>query len=68
MMTRPKIQVVEIKPIKVIALPSGSKNAGGKNEGKFHYVIENKRRKNVRNRALHYVIENKAVEAISPLY
>ena len=56
-MTRPKIQVVEIKPIKVIALPSGSKNAGGKNEGKFHYVIENKWRKNVRNQPLQDVVE-----------
>jgi hypothetical protein len=30
---------------------------GGKNEGIFHYVIENKRWKNVRNRPFHYVDE-----------
>ncbi len=35
------------------------KNAGGKNEGIFHYVIENKWWKNVRNRPFHYVDENK---------
>jgi hypothetical protein len=35
------------------------KNAGGKNEGKCHYVIENTCRKNVRNRSSHYVFENK---------
>jgi hypothetical protein len=40
--------------------PAGQrKNAGGKNEGIFHYVIENKCRKNVRNRPFHYVDENK---------
>jgi hypothetical protein len=32
---------------------------GGKNEGIFHYVIENKWWKNVRNRPFHYVDENK---------
>jgi hypothetical protein len=35
------------------------KNAGGKNEGIFHYVIENKWWKNVRNRPFHYVDEKK---------
>jgi hypothetical protein len=35
------------------------KNPGGKNEGIFHYVIENKCRKNARNRPFHYVDENK---------
>ena len=35
------------------------KNAGGKNEGKLHYVIENTCRKNVRNGPSHYVYENK---------
>jgi hypothetical protein len=35
------------------------KNARGKNEGIFHYVIENKWCKNVRNRSFHYVDENK---------
>jgi hypothetical protein len=34
-----------------------AKNAGGKNDGNLHYVIENTCRKNDRNEALHYVIE-----------
>jgi hypothetical protein len=34
-------------------------NAGVKNEGILHYVIENKRIKNVRKRPLHYVDEKK---------
>jgi hypothetical protein len=33
------------------------KNAGAKNEGKFHYVIENTYRKIARYDAFHYVIE-----------
>jgi hypothetical protein len=40
-------QVIEIKQVKCIALPPTSENAGGENEGKFHYVIENTCRKNV---------------------
>jgi hypothetical protein len=56
-MTHPKIQIVESKSVKPTAFCSGFKIAGGKNEGKFHYVIENTWRKNVRIRALHYVIE-----------
>jgi hypothetical protein len=39
---------------------TGEKNAGGKNEGKSHYVVENKWRKNVRNMPRHYMYENKA--------
>ena len=56
-MARPKIQIIENKMVNCTALRSGFKNAGGKNEGIFHYVIENKCMKNVRNRSLHYVIE-----------
>jgi hypothetical protein len=43
-------------------LPTGrsQENAGGKNEGIFHYVVENKCRKNARNRAFHYVDEKKS--------
>jgi len=52
-------QVVEIKPVKRIALTSASENAGGKNEGKFHYVVENTCRKNVTLLALHYIYDNK---------
>jgi hypothetical protein len=44
------------------------KNAGGKSEGKFHYVIENTCRKNVRNAPLHYIYENRADKGRSPLY
>jgi hypothetical protein len=33
------------------------KMRGGENEGIFHYVIENKWWKNVRNRPLHYINE-----------
>jgi hypothetical protein len=36
-----------------------AKKRGGKNEGIFHYVIENKWWKNVRNRPFHYVNEKK---------
>jgi hypothetical protein len=43
-------------------------NAGGKNEGKFHYVVENKWIKNVRFRPFHYIIENKLVKVAFPLY
>ena len=35
------------------------KNAGGKNEGIFHYVVENTCIKNVRNESFHYVDEKK---------
>ncbi len=35
------------------------KNAGGKNEGIFHYVVENTCIKNVRNEPFHYVDEKK---------
>ena len=44
-----------------------AKNAGGKNEGKFHYVIENTCRKNVSFMAFHDVIENTGVIVLFPL-
>ena len=59
-------QVIESKPVKCIALTSTSENAGGKNEGKFHYVIENTCRKNVSLRAFHDVDENKRVIGAFP--
>jgi hypothetical protein len=59
-------QVIEIKPVKFIALLSTSENAGGKNEGKFHYVIENTCRKNVSLWPFHYIDENKRVTCIFP--
>jgi hypothetical protein len=37
--------------------PGREKTRGGKNEGNLHYVVENKCRKNARNRPFHYVIE-----------
>jgi hypothetical protein len=37
------------------------KNAGAKNEGMFHYVIENKYRQNVSYGAFQDVIDNKQV-------
>jgi hypothetical protein len=42
------------------------KNAGGKNEGKYHDVIENTWRKNISLWACHDVDENKRVEMASP--
>jgi hypothetical protein len=56
-MSPPEIQIIETKCVNCIAFGSGLKNAGGKNEGNLHYVIENKWIKNVRNKPLHYVIE-----------
>jgi hypothetical protein len=44
------------------------KNAGGKNEGNLHYVIENTWIKNVRFPAFHYVNENKRPIVGFPLY
>jgi hypothetical protein len=38
---------------------SREKTRGGKNEGIFHYVVENTWWKNVRKRPFHYVYENK---------
>ena len=54
-----KIYIIETKMVSSFSLARQRKNAGGKNEGIFHYVIENKCCKNVRNRPLHYVDENK---------
>jgi hypothetical protein len=56
-MTRRKIQIIEIKAVNPSRCDQSQENAGGKYEGKFHYVIENTCRKNVRNGPLHYVIE-----------
>jgi hypothetical protein len=54
-----KFHVIENKSVSSIWVVRQRKNAGGKNEGIFHYVIENKWRKNARNRPFHYVDENK---------
>ena len=47
------------KTVSLLLVAGERKNAGGKNEGIFHYVIENKWWKNVRNRPFHYVDEKK---------
>ena len=60
-------QVIEIKPVKCNTLTSTSENAGGKNEGKFHYVVENTCRKNVTLWAFHDVDENTRVIVAFPL-
>jgi hypothetical protein len=60
-------QVVESKQVKCIALTTTPEHAGGGNERKFHYVVENKYRKNVSLWALHDVDENKRVIVVSPL-
>jgi len=64
----PTIYVIENKLVSEYFVAKARKNAGGKNEGKFHYVIENKWCKNVRFTPLHYANENKQVIASSPLY
>jgi hypothetical protein len=52
-----RIYVIEITRVIYAGAAKWRKNAGGKNEGNLHYVIENKWSKNVRNWPLHYVIE-----------
>jgi len=54
-----KIYIIENKTLTKISAAGQRKNAGGKYEGIFHYVIENKWWKNVRNWPFHYVDENK---------
>jgi hypothetical protein len=54
-----KTYVIDIKRVIQLMGEELGKNAGGKNGGKSHYVVENKCRKNVRNRPRHYVYENK---------
>jgi hypothetical protein len=57
-----------LKLNKLSELPrrSSRRNGGGENEGMFHDVIENKRRKYVRNWAFHDVDENKGHIAFFP--
>jgi hypothetical protein len=62
------MHVIEIKRVVYFSVTGRRKNAGGRNEGNLHYVIENTWRKNARNRALRYVIENKVFIIVSPLY
>jgi len=53
------IYVIGTNTVSLLLVAGERKNAGGKNEGIFHYVIENKWWKNVRNWPFHYVDENK---------
>ena len=55
-----KSYVIDVKAVSSFLAGRSRKNAGGKNEGIFHYVVENKRIKNVRNRPFHYVDEKKS--------
>ena len=52
-----KIYIIETNIVRLILVAGWRKNAGGKNEGIFHYVIENKWCKNVRKQPFHYVDE-----------
>jgi hypothetical protein len=52
-----KRYIIEIKTVTSFVMAGERKNAGGKYEGIFHYVIENKWWKNVRKRPFLYVIE-----------
>jgi hypothetical protein len=54
-----RTHVIENNTVNQFLLSKAKKNAGGKNEGIFHYVVENKWRKNVRNMPFHYVDEKK---------
>jgi len=53
------IDIIETKTVSLWPVARERKNAGGKYEGIFHYVIENKWWKNVRKWPFHYVIEKK---------
>ena len=52
-----KIYIIENKTLSQILVAGQRKNAEGKNDGIFHYVIENKWWKNVRKQPFHYVDE-----------
>jgi hypothetical protein len=65
--TSAKIYVIETTRVSSIIGDRVAKNAGAKNEGNLHYVIENKWRKNVRNRSFHYITENTQVVLAFPL-
>jgi hypothetical protein len=54
-----KMQVFDSKSFNRFATGHSIKNAGAKNAGDYHYVVENKCIKNVRKRPHHYTDENK---------
>jgi hypothetical protein len=51
------IYTIENKIVNLIRVAKWQKNAGGNYAGNLHYVVENKCRQSIRNRALHYIIE-----------
>ena len=57
-----KIYVIEPKRVNLFLWIGLQKTGGAKNEGNLHYVIENKCRKNVRNRPFRDVDENTRVK------
>ena len=60
------IKSLKLSQLNALHYGRAPKNAGGKNEGKFHYVVENTCRKNVSLGAFHYVDENKLVIGAFP--
>jgi hypothetical protein len=60
------IKSLKLSQLSALRCDRALKNAGGKNEGKFHYVIENTCRKNVSLWAFHDVDENKRVIGAFP--
>ena len=60
------IKSLNLSQLNALRCGRAPKNAGGKSEGKFHYVIENTCRKNVSLGAFHYVDENKRVMGAFP--
>jgi hypothetical protein len=57
---------IEIATVNTFLVERQRKDAGGKNEGKSHYVVENTCRKNVRFPACQDLVENKLVRASLP--
>jgi hypothetical protein len=60
------IKSLKLSQLNALRCGRAPKNAGGKNEGKFHYVVENTCRKNVGLWAFHDVDENKRVIGAFP--
>jgi hypothetical protein len=54
------MQVFHSKSFNRFASRRSKKTRGAENGGDYHYVIENKWIKNVRNRPYHYIDENTA--------
>ncbi|MGA3165216.1 MAG: hypothetical protein ABSF14_03775 [Terriglobia bacterium] len=61
-----KIYITEIKELVNSGVARVTKKRGPQNEGKFHYVTENKWRKNVSFPAFQDVVEKKRVIVFFP--